>query len=225
MQDIFVQETILTMNPVSFEQLKKALLEKYISFHIMASKNVTKEILAEKLHDYFEKVQYNTHKKFDDLIKDYVAKLDAVVKPHVAKTPNAKKGEPVTIPRSRKYYEKAAEIGKSMNSLQALIDYTRLMMCLYAEFIKSGEDIIDNLDFAVSSLDPAAIVKALKAEKKSDVLEKIKESSFLGKAPVISKNAESPKARFNTSDPYNLDSCFFVIAVIMLYTIKGGAEL
>lgn len=204
MQNNFVRETILTMDPVSFERLKKALLEKYISFHVMAPENVTKEILAEKLYDYFEKVQYKTRKKFDALMKDYVADLDDVVKPHVAKTPNAKKDEPEpAAPRSRKYYEKAIEIGKSIKSVQELIDYSRLMMCLYAAIIKNGKETVDNLDFAVSSLDPAAIEAALRIEEE----------------PVLFGTTY----RFDTSDPYTMDTCFFVITVIMLYTIIGNS--
>ena len=204
MQNNFAQETILAMGPVFFERLKKALLEKYISFHIMAPENVTKEILAEKLHDYFEKIQYKNRKKFDDLMKYYAAKLDDVVRPHIARTPNAKKDapEPVT-PRSRKYYEKAIEIGKAMKSVQELLDYSRLMMCLYAEIIKRGNETIDNLDFAVSSLDPAAIEAALKIEEE----------------PLLFGAAR----RFDTSDPYNMDTCFFVIAITMLYAIIGNS--
>lgn len=201
MQNIFVQETILTMGPVSFELLKKALLKKYISFHIVAPDNVTREILAEKLHDYFEKVQYKTHKKFDDLMKDYVTKLDNVVRPYVARTPNIKKGEPV-VPRSRKYYEKATEIGKSIKSVQELLDYSRLMMCLYAAIIKSGKGTIDTLDFAVSSLEPTAIEAALLIEEE----------------PMLFGTTH----RFDTSNPYTIDTCFFVIAVIMLHIIIGN---
>lgn len=50
MQQSFVQETILAMNPVSFDRLKAALLGEYIQFRIVTPQNVTKEILAEKLH-------------------------------------------------------------------------------------------------------------------------------------------------------------------------------
>lgn len=207
MQNSFVQETILSMSPVAFRRLKEVLVGKYISFHTIVPENVTQEILAEKLHDYFEKICYKTGKKFDDQLKAYMAALDSVVEPNVAKNQQAKKNEPAPPPyRSRKYYEKAAEIRKNMKSMSELTDYTRLMMCLYAAIIKDGGEKIQNLDFAVSSLHPDVIEAALKAEKES-VLFGIK----------------NPKSRFNTSDPYSMDTCFFVIAIILLYTIIGDS--
>ena len=207
MQISFIQETILSMNPIAFCRLKEALVGKYISFHTIVPENVTQEILAEKLHDYFEKIYYKTGKKFDDQLKAYMSALDSVVEPGVAKNQQAKKNEPAPPGyRSRKYYERAAEIRKSMKSMPELIDYTRLMMCLYTAIINNGGEKIQNLDFAVSSLDPDAVETALRAEK---------ESVLFGK-----KNS---KLRFDTSDPYSMDSCFFVMVIILLYTIIGDS--
>lgn len=207
MQNSFIQETILSLNPIAFHQLKEALVGKYISFHSIVSENVTQDILAEKLHDYFEKIYYKTGKKFDDQLKAYMAALDSVVEPNVAKNQQAKKNEPAPpVYRSRKYYEKAAEIRKSVKSMPELIDYSRLMMCLYAAIIKNGGEKIQNLDFAVSSLDSEAIETALRAEK---------ESILFGK--------KNPKPRFDISDPYSMNTCFFVIAIILLYTIIGDS--
>lgn len=207
MQQSFVQETILAMNPVTFDRLKAALLGEYIQFRIVTPESITKEILAEKLHDYFEKIQYKTGKKFEDLLKNYMAELDSLVEPHVAKTPQAKKNEPAPItPRSRKYYEKAVEIKKALKGLSELTDYSRLMLCLYAAIINSGEEKISNLDFALTCLKPDVIVAALKNEK---------ESVLFGK--------KNPKPWFDTSDPYAIDSSFFVIVIIMLYAIIGDS--
>jgi len=207
MQNSFIQETIFTLNPIAFHRLKEALVGKYISFHTIGTESVTQEILAEKLHDYFEKIYYKTGKKFADQLKAYMAVLDSVVEPNIAKNQQAKKNEPAPpVYRSRKYYEKAAEIRKSMKSMSGLIDYTRLTMCLYAAIIRNGGEKIKNLDFALSSLDPDAIETALRAEN---------ESVLFGK-----KNS---KPRFDTSDPYSMDSYFFVIAIILLYAIIGDS--
>ena len=207
MQNSFIQETILSLNPIAFHRLKEALVGKYIFFHTIVPERVTQEILAEKLHDYFEKIYYKTGKKFDDQLKAYMAALDSVVEPNVAKNQQAKKNEPAPpVYRSRKYYEKASEIRKSMKSMSELIDYTRLTMCLYAAIIRNGGEKIQNLDFAVSSLDPDAIETTLRAEK---------ESVLFGK-----KNS---KPRFDTSDPYYMDTCFFAMAIILLYTIIGDS--
>ena len=207
MQQRFVQETILAMKPVAFDRLKVALLGEYIQFRIVTPESITKEIFAEKLHDYFEKIQYKTGKKFEDLLKNYMAELDSLVEPHVAKTPQSKKNEPAPItPRSRKYYEKALEINKNLKGLTELTDYSRIMLCIYAAIINSSEEKIKNMDFALTSLIPDVIIAALKNEK---------ESALFGK--------KNPKPRFDTSDPYATDSSFFVIVIIMLYAIIGDS--
>lgn len=207
MQNSFIQETILSLNPNALHQLKEALVGKYIFFHTIVPESVTQDVLAEKIHDYFEKIYYKTGKKFDDQLKAYMATLDSVVEPNVAKNQQAKKNEPAPpVYRSRKYYEKAAEIRKTMKTMPELIDYSRLMLCLYAAIIKTGGEKIQNLDFAVSSLDPDAIETALREEK---------ESVLFGK--------KNPKPRFDTSDPYSMNTCFFVIAIILLCTIIGDS--
>ncbi len=203
----FVQETILTLSPVSFDRLKTALLGEYIPLHVIAPENVTKDVMAEKVYDYFEKLQYKNNKKFEDHIKSFMATLDSLVEPHVAKVPQAKKNEPApVVPRARKYYEKATGIRKSLETVSELIDYTRVMMCLYAMAIKSTDERISNFDFSIFCLDPVAIEASLKAEK---------ESVLFG--------MKNPKPRFDTTEPYTADTCFFVIAIVLLYTIIGDS--
>lgn len=204
MRNSFVQETIMAMGPVSFECLKMALLGEYISFRLIAPEQVTKEILAEKLLDYFEKFQYKTGKKFEDLLKNYASVLDSLVEPHVAKAPQGKKKEP--MPRARKYYEKAAELRKTIKGFSELRDYSRLMLCLYAAIINNDSDKISNLDYSLECLNPDAIEAALKDEK---------ESTLFGK--------KNPKSRFDTSDLYSIDTSFYVIVLIMLYAIIGDS--
>lgn len=207
MQNSFVQETILSMGAVTFERLKSTLLREYVSFRIVAPETVTKEIFAEKLYDYFEKLQIKTGKKFEDLIKSYMMELDAVVEPHIAKTPQTKKNEPAPItPRSRKYYDKATELRKSVKTVSDLIDYSRLMLCLYTAIIKSDEERIVNLDYSLTCLDPNTIEVALREEK---------ESVLFG--------MKNPKPRFDFYDPYSTDRSFFLIVIIMLYAIIGDS--
>lgn len=204
MQNSFVQESILAMGPVSFERLKMAMLGEYISLRVVTPEQVTKEILAEKLLDYFEKFQYKTGKKFEDLLKNYTSELDSLVEPHVAKAPQGKKKEP--MPRARKYYEKATEIRKTIKGFSELRDYSRLMLCLYAAIINNDGDKITNLNYSLDCLYPDAIEAALKDEK---------ESALFGK--------KNPKPRFDTSDPYSMDTSFFVIVLIMLYAMIGDS--
>jgi hypothetical protein len=196
------------MGSSSFERLKAALLEEYIQFCIVTPDNVTKEIMAEKLCDYFEKFQYKSGKKFEDLVKSYMTELDSLVEPRVAQTPAAKKSEPVpVVPRARRYYEKAAEIKKSLKNISELIDYSRLMLCLYAAIINSGDEKITNFDFSLTCLEPNAIEAALKNEKGT---------AWLGK--------KNPKPRFDTSDPYTTDRSFFVLLILQMYAIIGDSN-
>ena len=150
---------------------------------------------------------YKTGKKFEDLLKNYMAELDSLVEPHVAKIPQSKKNEPAPItPRSRKYYEKALEIKKTLKGLSELTDYSRIMLCLYAAILNSSEERIKNMDFALTCLIPNVIIAGLKNER---------ESVLFGK--------KNPKPRFDTSDPYATDCSFFVIVIIMLYAIIGNS--
>ena len=144
-----VEATICRMRPSAFEKLKLLLLGEYISFSIIDHEAVTVEILAEKICDYFETLEIKTGKAFDKFIESYMNDVDDIVAPHIAKTPQAKKGDntPVKVPRSRKYYTKAVDIkGKKRLSVTQLIDYTRIMMCLYTAADKAEGKPIDNFD-------------------------------------------------------------------------------
>ena len=53
----FVKATICDLNQSAFEELKKILLGEYISFSIIDHENVTVDILAEKVCDYFNTLE------------------------------------------------------------------------------------------------------------------------------------------------------------------------
>jgi len=205
MQSDFIQKSVLSMEQIPFERLKSSLLGEYIRFRVIDYDDVTKEILAEKLHDYFDKVEYRTGKKFGDLVKNYVSELDSLVEPHIAKAPATKKNEPEpTVPRARRFYEKAVEIKNNRKDFAALIDYSRIMLCLYTAIINSGHETITNLDFALSCLKFDMVEAALKKEKENVLLGMLNQ-----------------KPRFNISDPYTVDGVFFVFLIIIFYTIIG----
>ena len=195
------------MEPESFELLKSTLVGEYFSFYVVEETSITKEILAEKACDYFEKLEIKTGKSFDKHIDSYVSALDDIVGPHIAKAPQTKKkgSEPIAVPRARKYYEKALFIKNArVLSAQKLLDYTRIMMCLYAAIINNGGKEITNLDFSVQSLNAEALVGSMKNEQESI-------------AGVLAK-----KNRFNTKELYSSDSCTFVMAIMLLHKITGN---
>jgi len=110
---------------------------------------------------------------------------------------------PLPMPRARKYYEKAQEIRKGKLNLIGMIDYTRIMMCLYAAIIKNNGKEIQNFDFATSSLKIDDIILAMKEEQDALPFNVIK------------------KKKFDTVDPYGMDAITFILAITLLYKITG----
>ena len=99
------------------------------------------------------------------------------------------------------YFEKVTiKTGKSFDNLSTrnLIDYSRIIFCLYMEIIKNNYSVIDNFDFSSNVLKPDAVINGMK----------MKEDFFIVK-----------KKYFNIKELYSIDTCTFVIAVILLYTI------
>lgn len=172
-----------------------------MSFSVIKEDKVSKEVLSEKVCDYFEKVTIKTGKSFDKLIEAYTKGIAYVVGNNIAKVPKAKKNSQVKedTPRAAKYYEKALTIKNSRNlSTRNLIDYSRIIFCLYMEIIKNNYSVIDNFDFSVNVLKPDAVINGMK----------MKEDFLIVK-----------KKYFNIKELYSIDTCTFVIAVILLYTI------
>ncbi len=199
----FVEAAICNLSQPVFEGLKQLLLEEYISFSIIDREEVTVEILAEKVCDYFGTLEIKTGKSFDKHIESYLNDLDSIVGPHIAKTPRAKKGNttPVVVPRSRKYYEKAISTkGKKEPTMTQLVDYSRIMMCLYTAAIKNEGKLIDNFDYAADCLVPEEIIQSLKREEVSDRL------------PPFKKN-------LNTKEPYSDAACTVILSILILCSI------
>lgn len=197
----FVVETIGSLETDKFEMLKKALIGEYLSFSIIQEDKVSKEELSEKVCDYFEKMVLKSGKNFDKLIESYTKGIDDVVSNKIAKIPKSKKNNSVQgdIPRAGKYYEKALTIKNSRNlSTRNLIDYSRLIFCLYMEIIKNHFTVISNFNFSSDELRPDAIINGMK--KKEDFL-------------IVKKKY------FNIKELYSIDTCIFIIAIIILHTI------
>ena len=197
----FVVETIGSLENDKFEMLKKALIGEYLSFSIIQEDKVSKEELFEKVCDYFEKMILKSGKNFDKLIESYTKGIDYVVSNKIAKPTQSKKNKSVQedIPRARKYYEKALTIKNSRNlSTRNLIDYSRLIFCLYMEIIKNHYSVIDNFDFSANVLKPDVIINGMKMKEDFRIVK---------------------KKYFNIKELYSIDTCTFIIAIIILHTI------
>ena len=203
----FVEATICDLSQPLFEELKQWLLEEYISFSIIEPKDVTVDILAEKVCDYFGTLEIKTGKSFEKCIEIYLNDLDSIVGPHIAKVPQAKKGDtaPVAVPRSRKYYEKViADKGEKLSSITQLVDYSRIMMCLYTAVIKNEGGSIENFDYSVECLFPRDIIESMKNEEVSIMF------------------PPSKRKRFDTKELYSDDVCTLILSIIILFSIING---
>lgn len=198
----FVKATVCALEADIYQLLRKTLVGEYISFSIISDVEITQDILAEKLCDYFEKLELKTGKSFEKFIDSYMNNIEGLVDQYVAKAPQPKKkeAEPVIVPRARKYFEKAQSIRKTRSlSVENLIDFTRIMMCLYAAVIYNQRKEINNFDFSAASIDPDTIIASMKDE----------ESAIL----------KIRKKRFDIKDLYCSDTCTFIVAIIILYKI------
>lgn len=204
----FVEATICNLSQPVFEELKQLLLGEYISFAIIDHEDVTIDILAEKVCDYFGTLEIKQEKVlFDERIKTYMNKIDKIVKPRIADTPQPKKGDttPIVVPRSRKYYEKAVATKREKElSMLKLVDYSRIMMCLYTAANNNEGKTITNFDYAADCLIPASIIDAMKSKEDS--------GGFL----------PSKKKRFDTKELYSDDMCTLIMSILILCSIING---
>lgn len=200
----FIHETVMTLSDDGFDHLKELLLEEYLTFAFFDDTEISKSILAEKIFDYFEKLELKTGKDFDKHLNSYIGDLDAIVKRCIAKTPQTKKKDAVSadVPRARKYYEKACSI-KSFRSMSVrqLLDYTRLMMCLYMSAINNQHAEIKDFNYSVRCLNIEQIIANLENEQ------------FIGIKTIVDIK------RFDTKELYDRDTCIFILAIIALTKI------
>lgn len=196
----FIDSTILKFEDDIFSELKEFFINQdYISFSFYSLNSISKELFAEKLLDYFEKVEINTSKTFDKLIEKYISNLDSVIGNRIAKEHKPSKKNPVHIlPRARKYYNKAISMKKDV-TFQSLIDYSRIMMCLYTEIIKTNDKEITEINYASECLSIKDITEAMKKEQNSLI----------------------KSSKFSLKDSYNDDFCTFVLMTVMYYYIKN----
>ena len=201
----FINSTVMQLDTENVEGLKRVLLEGQLCVTFWNPEDISKEILSEKLSDYFEKVEIKTGKAFEKHIEAYYSNLDSIVGSRVESTPKPKKNDstPVVVPRARKYYDKAMKIKGQEVSTRHLIDYTRLMMCLYVAIIKNNRHPISNLDYSADCIVPAEVLNEI---QKEDLV-------------VLGKRVS--KKRFDVSDCYGADACTLVVTAILLHKIMS----
>jgi hypothetical protein len=151
-----VNYTINGLNEESFENLKKSLLNKYIFFSIIDDDDVTDEILAEKICDYFEILFSKTNDNWDKFLKNYFKVIDSKVGTRIS---------PITKTnpdpcRARQYYERAKSELKDNKDLTSsqLVDYYRIMFCLYNSILYNNGQTIENFDYSLNKMNVKEIL-------------------------------------------------------------------
>lgn len=141
-------------------------------------------------------VGMKTFKSFDDCISAYMDGLNAIVEPRVARA-----SQPNVVPRARKYYERFVEMRLSRNrTIDDVVDYSRIMFCLYESIIENDMNPIDDFDYDRYALDPVAIIEAMRSEEGRGLFRR--QGSKL----------------FDTNETYEIGTCVIVIAIIVLFT-------
>lgn len=197
----FIQTTINNLGEDSFKELRDILVDQFIPLSIVSKEQLTVPVLEELLCNYFDKVELKTGKEFERIVEKYTYDLDSIVRSRIEETPKARKNQPTPpTPRARKYYEKAIGIKKiNSETKRGLIDYTRLMLCLYTAIIKNNYKRISDFDLSINCLNLTRIIGSMR-----------KETVSIRKKP-----------RFDTQNPYDSDRSSFVILVIMFYYMKS----
>ncbi len=200
----FIKETVCKLEHGIFEQLKMILLTKYLSFAIIEDNQANREVLAEKICDYFIALEIKTGKSFDKQIESCMNDLDSIVAPWIAKTPPPKRKNtaPIEIPRSRRYYDRALVYKNTKEpSVRKLLDCSRLLFCLYMEIINNNHQVISNFNYSINSLDPQTIIESMENEE----------------IPIVLPPGK--KKRFDIKNLYSSDTCTFIIASIILFSL------
>ena len=200
----FVKKTISSLKTARFERLKNILnCEHYIQFDFVEPEKINKHILEEKVSDYFEKVELLAGgKRFNYLIEKYADDLDSVVRDHIDKNSPLLINGKHTDTRAKKYYDKAITLKKEgFESFDRLLDYSRIMLCLYMSVINKNYKTISDFDYSSECLKGEEIMKSLRNERTTYLL--------------------SERKRFDTKSKYGMDRCTFIIVIIMYQYIKS----
>ena len=197
----FISDTVMVLDSAQLELLKERLLGEYISFQIIEDKDVNQLLFSEKLLDYFEKLKIKTDLTFNKVISKYIADWDEIVQKGI---PESSSDNNAANPRSRKYYERALQLKDSREiTIRQLLDYTRIMMCLYMGIIGNEGKKIKDFDFSIKCLDLDEMISQMKKEK-------------------VNTFPFGTKKKFDLAEVYSGDTSTFIMTMIMFYFIKNN---
>ncbi len=161
----FIKDTVLTLSPENFEKLRDTLFEDCLRFWFIPKDDITPEVLAEKLYDYFYNTLAVTGAPFDKQVFQYIKSVSDLVDMHIEQAKELEDGTQEEAPRARRFYEKAQEIKESRSaSTNDILEFSRLMFCLYEATLRDRLNKIQDFDYSVDVIDPAKILDAMKKE-------------------------------------------------------------
>lgn len=201
----FVKKSISSLTASRFERLKNVLNdEKYIPFDFIEADKIDRIIFEEKVSDYFEKVELLAGgKKFSFVIENYADVMNSVVREHVEQSSLPLRGGSQPDTRAKKYYDKACTLKRNgLKTFEELLDYSRIMLCLYMAIINKKHGHISDFDYSSECLDGSKIMASLREEKTNNIV-------------------GTPRKRFDTKGPYSTDRCAFIMIIIMYQYIKS----
>ena len=70
---------------IVFLNLKTYSFSEFFEFNFLDDSEVTRDIFAEKLYDYFEKVELSNNKDFSTLLQKFMQSLDDKVSKYIEK--------------------------------------------------------------------------------------------------------------------------------------------
>ena len=190
----FIGSTWLDYSDVTSDHVLMEL-NHYVKFEYLNTASSLE--VAEKLYDHFEKVELFNKCDFNRVINAYFKCLNEILGSQIATSKQKT--------RAQKYYEKAVSISKSKElKFQDLMDYTRIMMCLYMAVTKNQSKLISDFDLSKECLDMDTIL------------------TFIHRETVPALGINKRKPRFVFHNPYSMDSCILLILTLVLYKLRDG---
>ena len=205
-----IKECVIELESKSFLYLKDTLIADYFDFKFIQDGSITREILAEKITDYFEKVELKNNKKFKKILEFYFNHLENFVAKRVPEKTTRKNKDitSVIVPRTKRYFEKAKQLrALKFNNVRQIIDYNRILMCLLVEIVKQNNKEVTNFDFSTRCLDEMIIIPCMESILEEDLF-----SIFNKKSQGIIKDKGF----------YSFEVCSLILSIIFLNKIKDA---
>ena len=196
----FVKTVIDGLSDDLFDEFRSKILGKYIPVYSASKEAFTRELLVEKVCDYFKKAEINTGKYFGKVFDQYISNLDYLVDDRI----KTQRNNPT---RAQRYYQKTERLKKERKENENWwMDFSRIIICLYAAVKSSKEGKIEDFDFSLDSINIERVMRDVRKDKVGAF-----KWAWL-RTDLKERNAH-----------YALDRSTFLILIMVLYYLKSNA--